>query len=544
MISPRLRLSLAAGVAAWLSLAAGAAWADAPGLCGPNSVMAGPASGVPAAPLCRALIVPDIPPGVVGYPPGVTSPDNYRNASEPDDTGAIQRALSTCKNVLLSNKTYVVSSTMYFCPGGNQTLAGYGAASVIQPSATWNAAGTAGHCSATSDNATWDPIFANTNCGGVTATQHGSVFADKHIEVKDLHIDGNKVPGTVVGSLIGVFVRNAQFVRVSNISCDKLADCTAFLASADTLVESSVAANSLNGGFDHWDSPTDASAINDTVYCTTGAGFLFNAADTTATHDGVGINYQVIGSRALNCPTGFFIDPLTAGGIIQNVSIVGVLVDAEATSANGIVLSGNVQQGAIVAPQFRDFTDSPQLLYIGTSSVGTFKPTGVTVTAPQFVNVTISSGSIAPIHVLGAPTTRITGTNFTSVATPYAVDTDSTGAYFDGAYPVGSVGLVNLHGSFPDFHNQNFVNVTVASCGGTPSIGGISNKFSGTVGTGTVTSCQVNFPSGAWAYAPTCNITPGTAGDQLAITSLTASAMVFASLATMATHTFSVICVQ
>lgn len=96
MISPSLRLSLAAGFAVGLSLASPAARADFPGLCGPNQIVAGPISGQPAVPLCRSLVAADIPPPAIPVAPAtcavITSFGGVGDNAT-DNTAALNAAL-------------------------------------------------------------------------------------------------------------------------------------------------------------------------------------------------------------------------------------------------------------------------------------------------------------------------------------------------------------------------------------------------------------------------------------------------------------------
>ncbi len=476
---------------------------------------------------------------------GAAAPETFKLATDPDDTNSIQAALNTCRNVQLSSfHTYHVSKPLYLCSGGHQSVFGGGASSVVQLSSTW--VGTT--ACADPNGSHWTIVFANPNCGGATATNGGGTFTDTYISFRDFRIDATLNAGAQLTG-IGIFARNVQFLYVHDITCDHFADCTAFLGSSDTLVDDSLAVSSFNAGFDHWDSPFNASAVNDTVYCAASGnyGFLYNASDTNSSHDGVAVNYYNINGKSFGCGNAIFIDPLTAGGLVQNITLIGFLADAAAQSKGGILVTGNVQQGQIVAPVARDFTDvgGNGAIYIGPSPVaGTSKPRGLNITSPQFINVTVSSGNVAPLRVLGSPTTRVTGANYTNVTAPYAVDVDATGTYLDGTYPVGSTGLVNTHGSFPDFHNQNYTSTTVTSCGSGAAFGGVSTKTTVTVGTSGITSCQVNFPSGAWAYAPSCVVTPFTAGDQLAVASTTTAAAVVTSAASMSGHLFTLLCIQ
>lgn len=538
-----------------LMLWANCAQADFSGVCPANQVVAGPINGASKAPQCRLLTISDIPPGLSANPVGVVSPENYKQASDADDTASISRALATCNNVAFSNRTYVVSHVMYLCPGGLQSLFGYGGASIIKIASTW-AGNTqinpppspAVPCIAATDSANWNPVFANPNCGGAVGTLAG-IYPDKYINVSNLVLDATGFSSAASSGLIAVFFRNVQFAHVFNVVGKGFADCTAFLGSSDTLVDDSLCTTTSNAGFDHWDSPNNATLANNTVYCAPGGiyGYLYNASDTTGAHDGIAVNYSNVNNKSYGCNTGLYIDPLTTGGLVQNINVIGFIADALAGLANGVVITGHVSMGQVIAPVARDMvlSSSGGAIYLGSpiAPAGwTGIPDHVNIVSPQFINV---SSGVAPLRILNsANTNKVYGASYTSTTTPYAVDVNGTGTYIEGTFPVGSSGLVNVNGTFPDFHQSNYANTSVSNCGGTPSIGGVANKSSITVGTGTVTSCEEDFPSGSWAYAPTCVATPQTAGDQLAVGSATAAKVVITSAANMATHILNVVCVQ
>ena len=122
MTSPSLRLSLAAGtLAVGLAGVPGIAWADFPGVCAPNKIVAGPASGAAAVPECRSLVVADIPPGFISSTNGAIVTPAFYGCSDSnggtDDTVCIQNAINTAASAGLclffdTAHLYSISATL------------------------------------------------------------------------------------------------------------------------------------------------------------------------------------------------------------------------------------------------------------------------------------------------------------------------------------------------------------------------------------------------------------------------------------------------
>lgn len=481
---------------------------------------------------------------------GVVTPEQYKQPSDPDDTLSIQAALDSCFPVALGAKIYIVSKRLNMCATGNQTVLGVGPQSVVKVTATFDSQTTC----VDPINVPWNGVFANRNCGGATGT-----YVDKNLTFRDFKIDATANPPNAV-ALIGIFARKAQYVTASHITCESLADCTAFLGSDQTLVESSVALNSKNSGFDFWDSPSNATVVNNTTYCVGGAtggdqfGFTWNSSNTTADGDGTARNYYSADNKAYGCKIGLMIAPLTHGGLIDNFYVSGFLSDGlnASTAAFGILVQGNSRGGYFAAPVVRNYSAATfPVVLNGKDVTDPYTPTNINISGLQFQNITIApSGANAALTIASNGSDRITGTTYLNVTQKYAVEINASGGasgdYFDGNYPLGTTGLV-LTGVFPDFHNSNFINTTVTACGTLPAVAGVSTATKVTVGIGgPITACTIVFPASAWAYRPTCTVTPEMAGDQMSVTTTGVSPfnVTVHSAADMASHSFGLSCKQ
>jgi hypothetical protein len=256
----------------------------------------------------------------------VVTPSSYRMPSDPDDSNSIIAALATCKSVeFAANTTYTISKPLPLCPGGKQKIFGHGASSVIKLAATYDVMQVA--ACADSYGKVWRTVFYNFNCGGPTIT-----YMDSKIEYNDFRIDASSATDAIQGT-IGIFNRNVNAVDVHHIICIHLGNCTAMVSSIDTLVADSIAYDNGISGFDHWESPVNASVVNTTVYCSSvfnplgGYGLTFNATDTDHHPSGVGINYTAINNKQFGCVNAVFIDPLVTGASIENISVINNIAD-------------------------------------------------------------------------------------------------------------------------------------------------------------------------------------------------------------------------
>jgi hypothetical protein len=390
----------------------------------------------------------------------VVTPSSYKMPSDPDDSNSIIAALATCKSVeFAANTTYTISKPLPLCPGGKQKIFGHGASSVIKLAATYDVMQVA--ACADAYGKVWRVVFYNFNCGGPTIT-----YVDSKIKYNDFTIDASSATDAIQGT-IGILNRNVNAVDVHHMICIHLGDCTAMVSSINTLVADSIAYDNGISGFDHWESPVNASVVNTTVYCSSvfnplgGYGLTFNATDTDHHPSGVGINYTAINNKQFGCVNAVFIDPLVTGASIENISVINNIADGLNVHANfgGITISGLVKNGKIVSPLFRDFASTAgNVMYVGPSQqaggVDNGQPVNIGIIDPTFLRTVVTVGGVAPLRLLGSATNYATGVNISSSVTyPYAVDVDTGGTVIQGTLPPGSVGLATVHRTYPQITN-------------------------------------------------------------------------------------------
>lgn len=463
---------------------------------------------------------------------GAVSPGPFRLPIDVDDTNSIIAALATCRAVeLQANVIYQISKPLPLCPGGNQHIFGHNG-TIIQLASSYDVTQHT-PCSAASDSATWRAIFYNVNCGGSAHT-----FTDTGISFNNFTIDGSAVTGPM-GQTIAIFLRNVQYATVDKITCRGFADCTAILASQYTAVMNSIAQASINAGFDFWDSPLDALVEFSTVLCTgitAGQfGFLFNAADTTVTHDGIGANYTSVGNKSVGCGNALYIDPLTAGGSITGVIIADFLADGTygvSGGKNGLAIWGNTMGAQISNIIVQNLVNG--YAFSAAVSNGNY-PSSINVQGLKIIKATdlnISQGMvIANEGNTGLGTDRIAGVSFgpaSYYATPqfqYAIEADTTGQVIEGQFPTnGSVGLAKLGSGVATVINLNYAQVTLGACGSSPSMSGISARGSLTVGSGATLQCTVLFPTlQVFAEAPICTVQPSNSTPYAGVANVTAT---------------------
>jgi hypothetical protein len=345
-----------------------------------------------------------------------------------------------------------------YAPEGSRRSLGYGASSVIKLTATYDVTQVA---ACADSGKVWRVIFYNFNCGGPKIT-----YVDSKIEYHNFTIDAASATNAIQGT-VGIFNRNVKAVDVRHIICIHLGDCTAMVSSIDTLVANSIAYDNGIAGFDHWESPVNASVVNTTVYCSSvfnplgGYGLTFNATDTGHHPSGVGIKYTAINNKQFGCVNAVFIDPLVTGASIENISVINNIADGlnVRTNLGGITISGLVKNGKIISPLFRDFASTAgNVMYVGPSqqagSVDAGQPVNIGIIDPTFLRTVVAVGGVAPLRLLGSATNYATGININSSVTyPYAVDVDTGGTVIQGTLPPGSVGLATVHGTIPQITN-------------------------------------------------------------------------------------------
>jgi hypothetical protein len=312
------------------------------------------------------------------------------------------------------------------------------------------------------------------------------------------------------------------------------------LASQYISVANSVAQQSINAGFDFWDSPLDTVVEFSTVLCNGASGgqygFLFNAADTTVAHDGVGVGYISVGNKSVGCGNALYIDPLTTGGSITGVVVTDFVADGTFGGfggKSGVAIWGNTMGAQLSNIVVQNLVNG--YAFSAHENNATY-PTSVTVQGLKILNssnLTISQGMvIAHEGGSGMGTDRITGVTFgpaSYYSTPqfqYAIEADTTGQVIEGQFPTnGSVGLAKIPGGqTPNVNNLNYTQVTLGACGSSPSMTGISARGSLTVGSGATLQCTVLFPNQeVFALPPACWVQPANSTPYTGIANITST---------------------
>lgn len=343
-------------------------------------------------------------------------PEQYKLASDPDDTLSFKRAAATGRTIgLQDGKTYILcaavpvlrviglggGATVKACPGFP-----YGSGPTAEP---------------------YQSFFYNPNW-------FASVLTDDKLLISNITFDGTDIPANGAHGSTGEFhalkFRMARNILVDNVHCIKVGDCTAFQATDRTIVRNSTAYFVTNGGFDHWEGPTNALVEGSTIACdpTTAseAGIMFSGASSTLGNKQA-VNVTSRGNRILGggCKTAVFFNQLSSGSSTVNAVSENDTVDAAGNAtAGGIIMEGNIQGGRITG-----FTalngNGPTAISLRQDAAGSGKPQDILIDGPRAYNWTTASANYSPFTLFGAGhmlTNAILkgGTNATSVATDSA----------------------------------------------------------------------------------------------------------------------------
>ncbi|MBV8210403.1 MAG: hypothetical protein JO133_10115 [Burkholderiaceae bacterium] len=123
-------------------------------------------------------------------------------------------------------------------------------------------------------------------------------------------------------SVHAVEFRNASHILVLNSRFNGGGDGTAFIGCIYTKVSASLATNTLNAGFDHWDGTSWAVVENSAVVASCRYGILFNAMDT----DGAGRHTENVSATGnsisgITSEAGVYVAPLSADSSINGVTL-------------------------------------------------------------------------------------------------------------------------------------------------------------------------------------------------------------------------------
>jgi hypothetical protein len=158
----------------------------------------------------------------------------------------------------------------------------------------------------------------------------------------DLTINGCTFNQTAVATKAILF-RFARRVKVQNVTCIGGGDCTAFLASDETVVEGSRATAIRNACWDHWEHPRNlvviAGECSSNLY-----GVLVTGTNTDSSIAGVAVNATIEGGTITltgSSGAGIWVQggrPVGSGSTRVRISSVGI--DLGATANNCVKVSG------------------------------------------------------------------------------------------------------------------------------------------------------------------------------------------------------------
>lgn len=354
-------------------------------------------------------------------------PEQYKLASDPDDTLSFQRAAATGRLLQLKDgSTYTVCAAI----GVSRGVLGVGA--TIKPCTNFTYPRTTAIIVTTGETRSvpqqpLDSIFYNVNWSAPALTDNNLVFRGFTIDARGTSVVGD-------GEFIPISVRMATNVLVDGVTCYGGGDCTAFQATDGTAIINSSAYLFQNAGFDHWEGPRNALVQNNTVVCaprrnggTAGAdgGIMFSAAGTFLA-DKQGANLTSRGNRISGgCNSGLFVNVLSPGSSLTNVTSEGDQIDATGNaSMAGVIFDGNVKGGRITALTALN-GNGPNAVLLRQDEAGSGKPSDVLVDGARVSNWTTASANYSPFTLFGTGhmltnTILKGGTNSTSVATDSA----------------------------------------------------------------------------------------------------------------------------
>jgi hypothetical protein len=391
-----------------------------------------------------------------------------------DSTAALQAALTAGagKAVVFPPGTYKVNATaLLYSPG--TTISGYGATLVA--GSGYAGVGT----------------YPTGEAGGEVLLNVGyaaSSLAPYNVTIEGLTI--NCVASEA--SVNGIGARMAQGVRVKDVQLWNCGTGTRFMATDDTRVESSLSDGSINAAFDHFDGPTNAKIIGNTIRHPGAYASLFNAGSPNATTQ-IADNFEFIGNTVtfsspnssaqtalLYGPLGSALHPLGA----HTYRIVGNDFDLGGLSIAAAVLQGAPGNYVISGNTFRNGTGTASAVYVRPEVEGSSStvPSGITVEGNTVYNWTTTSA----LFVISAGSyQRISGNVATGSTYAYLVNlAGSTSAVAEGNVgAAGTSGRILTAGATtplaidPDADNGKFV-VTGGFQFGTAASAGVLSTYS------------------------------------------------------------------
>jgi hypothetical protein len=137
--------------------------------------------------------------------------------------------------------------------------------------------------------ATWDGgrqfLFTNPNYDALSLTDH-----DITVEGCSFDFTGSNIDN---GGAHAMNFRMVSRVKVNRVNCTNGGDCTALLATSDTVVENSSASGIKNACWDAWDAPAHGRVVNNYCMVHGGNGILVTGTNTGNATAGVATDFVV-----------------------------------------------------------------------------------------------------------------------------------------------------------------------------------------------------------------------------------------------------------
>lgn len=235
--------------------------------------------------------------------------------------------------------------------------------------------------------------FVNVNKAAGSITDHDIVIEDFAIDFSGRPADGG---------WHAIYMRMAKTIRIERPHCfgGGGGDCTAMVATDDTIVRGGSSTGTINACWDHWEAPTSAMVVNN--YCEhPGYGLLFTGTNTVGTSSQVASRGQFSGNIfvAQGSQAAIWVNGIgTAGSGANNVTIENNIVDMNGISAlTCIKASGASTDIGIRNNLCRNSGTNSMGIITSVDSGGT--PSKVSISGNIIDGVQVTSGNIAPLSV-------------------------------------------------------------------------------------------------------------------------------------------------
>lgn len=277
-------------------------------------------------------------------------------------------------------------------------------------------------------------VIANVNQAAVSITDH------------DIIIENPTIDSTANANGSGIWMRMAQRVQVIRATCINTGDCTAFLASDDTLTADFNVTGAKNACADHWEGATNLKVrggkCQSALY-----GVLVTGTNTAGSNQvsvgGLieGGDYTINGSGGA-C---IWLNGIgTAGSGVSKVRIVAPNCVMSNGAVAGIKISGGGKDVEVLAPIITGTLTNPAIL---TSADSGGTPTNTQILGGVLDGLNVGSN---PLISLAGTNDRVSDVMGTAGTYTYAISLAGTNQFAShNTIPAGSSGVYSLTGTTP-----------------------------------------------------------------------------------------------